>query len=354
MAADVYKTLRTCNAFDKNRVKLRKRMHPLRLFPARSPLEALSIDILGPLTKTKKGYRFLLVVTDRLTKLTQVIPLRRIDVYTVAVAFVEHWIFNYGPPKTLISDNGKQFASKFFQAVCSLLGLSNIFTSTYHPQTDGQVELYNGTILEMLRNYVNEHQDERERYATALTYAYNNHVHRSTGTTPFSLGLSRPPPEFSLHHTVRSRTRPTQEQRNDYVRRLDDTIEDAYTRLLGTQARYKRDSDKRIRNIKQRIRTGDCVYIDPTDGISKTGKLQSPTLGPFRVIRKDERTYVIDRNGATERINADRITYAPPPVNAPTKDDNATTTEHLEKNMDGPTYVVDRLVTQRRTTVGTL
>ena len=45
-----------------------------------------------------------------------------------------------GPPKTLISDNGKQFASKFFQAVCSLLDLSNIFTSTYHPQTNGQVE----------------------------------------------------------------------------------------------------------------------------------------------------------------------------------------------------------------------
>ena len=99
MAADVYKTVRTCNACAKNRVKLRKQTHPLRLFPAQSPLEALSIDILDPLTKTKKGYRFLLVVTDRYTKLTQVIPLRRIDAYTVAVAFIEHWIFTYGPRK---------------------------------------------------------------------------------------------------------------------------------------------------------------------------------------------------------------------------------------------------------------
>ena len=83
MAADFYKTVRMCNACAKNRVKLRKRTHTLRLFPARSPLEALSIDIHGPLTKTKKGYRFLLVFTDRFTKLTQVIPLRRIDSYTV-------------------------------------------------------------------------------------------------------------------------------------------------------------------------------------------------------------------------------------------------------------------------------
>ena len=64
IAADVYKTVRTGNACAKNHGKLRKRMHPLRLFPARSPLEALSIDILGPLPKTKKGCRFLLVVTD--------------------------------------------------------------------------------------------------------------------------------------------------------------------------------------------------------------------------------------------------------------------------------------------------
>ena len=282
-----------------NIVKFRKRTHPLRLFPARSPLEALSIDILGPLSKTKKGYRFLLVVTDRFTKLTQDIPLRRIDAYTVAIAFVAHWIFKYGPPKTLISENVKQFAEQFFQAVCSLLGLSNIFTSTYNPQTNGQVERCNRTILSMLRNYVNEHQDDWERYATALKYAYNNHVHRSAGTTPFSLVLSRTPPEFSLRHTVRSRTRPTQEQRNDYVRRLDDTMEHAYNLLLATQARYMRDFDKRIRNIKQRIRTGDYVYIDPTDELSKTGKLQSPALGPFYVIRKDERTYLFDRNGAT-------------------------------------------------------
>ena len=260
---------------------------------------------------------------------------------------MEHWIFTYGPPKTLISDNGKQFASKFFQAVCSLLGLSNIFTSTYHPQTNGKVEQYNRTILAMLRNYVNEHQNNWDRYATALTYAYNNHVHRSTSTTPFSLVLSRPPPEFSLHHTVRSRTRPTQEQRNDYVRRLDDTIEHAYIRLLATQARYKRDYDKLIRNIKQRIRAGDYVYIDPRDGLTKKGKLQSQALGPFRITQKDERTYVIDRNGATERINADRETYAPHPENAPTKDENDTTTEHLEKNTDGPIYVVDRLGTHK-------
>ena len=181
-AADIYQTVRTCNTCAKNRVKLRKRTRPLRLYPSQRPLERLSIDVLGPLTKTKKGLRFLLVITDCFTKLTQVIPLRRIDKYTVAVAFVEAWIFKYGPPKTVISDNGKQFAAKFFQAVCSLLGLSNIITSMYYLRTNGQVERYNRTIIAMLRSYVNEHQNDWDRYATPLTYAYYNHVHRLKDT----------------------------------------------------------------------------------------------------------------------------------------------------------------------------
>ena len=174
-------------------------------------------------------------MSDRFLKLTEVVPLRRIDAYTVAVAFVEAWLFKYGPPKTLISDNAKQFAAKFFQAVCSLLGISNMFTSTYHPQTNGQVERYNSTILAMLRFYVNEHQNVWERYATALTYSYNCHVHRSTNTTPFNLVLSRPPPEFSLHHSVKLRTPPTAEQKNNYAKRLDDVIQTAYSRLMKTE-----------------------------------------------------------------------------------------------------------------------
>ena len=235
IVADVYKTIRNCATCAKNRVKLRKRTHPLRIFPATRPLESLAIDIFGPLTKTKKGHRFLLVISDRFSKVTHVVALRRIDAHMVVVAFVEAWVFKYGPPKTLISDNEKQFAAKFFQAACSLLGLTNIFKSTYDPQTNGQVERYNRTILAMLRNYVNEHQNDWDRYATDLTYAYNCHIHRSMDTTPFNLVLSRPPPEFSLHHSVKLRAPPTAEEKNDYARRLDGAIQTAYSRLMRIQ-----------------------------------------------------------------------------------------------------------------------
>ena len=56
---------------------------------------------------------------------------------------------------------------------------------------------------------------------------------------------------------------------------------------MKTQQSYKSDFERRIKKIKRNIREGDYVYIDPTEGISKTGKLESPALGPFRILKND-------------------------------------------------------------------
>ena len=159
-AADVTTTVRGCRTCAMNRVKLRKHLNRLKLFPATRPLESLSIDILGPLPKAKGGKQYLLVITDRFTKLTQVVALKTVNAYTVATAFSDAWVFKYGIPRSLLSDNGPQFNAKFFHSACQILGISKLYTSTYHPQTNGQVERYNRTIASMLRKYVNEHQDD--------------------------------------------------------------------------------------------------------------------------------------------------------------------------------------------------
>ena len=265
----------------------------------------------------------------------------------MAIAFVEHWVFKYGPPKTLLSDNGSNFASKLFQRMCSYIGVANMYTSTYHPQTNGQVERYNRTILAMLRNYVNEHQDDWDEYVTALTYAYNTSVHRSTGTTPFDLVLSHPPARFTLHYDIgEPRYDPnSKKSREDYIRRLEIAILKARDRLKKTQLSYKQDFDKRIRVSNRNILAGQYIYLDPRDGEKVHGKLGPIAEGPYRVLLNDKRTFVIQRGEVVERVNSDRVTYAPPPENAPPiLRFEASTADILEKNIDGQTYLVDKLL----------
>ena len=81
-----------------------------------------------------------------------------------------------------------------------------------------------------------------------------------------------------------------------------------------------------------------------TDGSKKKGKLQSPAEGPYRVQQRSDRTFTIDRKGATEVINSDRVTKAPRPHNAP-----AFVPEpgQLNKVTDGPEYTVQKILKHR-------
>ena len=165
----------------------------------------------------------------------------------------------------------------------------------------------------MLMCFVEEHQDSWDKYANALTYGYNCRVHRTTGTTPFDLILSRPPPSFSLHRSLQDLPEPDRRGRHEFLIALDETIAGAYNRLKKAQARYKKNFDKRVRRTNVNIGPGEYVFIDPTDGSKKKGKVQSPAEGTYRVKQRSERTFTIDRKGATEVINSDRVTKAPRP-----------------------------------------
>ena len=180
----------------------------MRLFPATTPLESVAIDILGPLPKSTDGHLFILFIFDRFTKLTQIVPLKSVKAYDVAVAFVNEWVFKYGPLRTLLSDNGSQFVSLFFQRVCLVMYIMSSFTTTCHPQTNGQSERFNRSLLAMMRCYVDDHPADWCRCARALCFAYNTAVHRTTGTTPFDIVLSLPPPEFSVDHQPNRGKRP--------------------------------------------------------------------------------------------------------------------------------------------------
>lgn len=133
-------TAKICVTCPKIRVKLWKKKQPLKLFPATSPLAYVSIDILDELIHSKRGSRYRLVITDRFSKLVRTIPLKRISAPMIARAFIHHWVYYFIPPDTLLSDNGKQFVPRFFQDICRILGIKNVFSTSYHPQCNGQVE----------------------------------------------------------------------------------------------------------------------------------------------------------------------------------------------------------------------
>ena len=199
------------------------------------------MDILGPLPKTDHGNRFLLVITDRFSKLTRTVPLRTITAMVVAKAFCESWVFAYGAPRYVLTDNGTQFNAKFFLAVCRELGIEKLFTTAYHPQTNGQVERYNRTIVNALRGYVSERQNTWDEYTSAITFGYNCRIHSSLGLAPFELVLSRPPPSLSVEHPEPGIQESHETVKLRFLKRLRELKALAQRTLNYSQERYKRN-----------------------------------------------------------------------------------------------------------------
>jgi len=184
MVLDVYAFVANCTQCARNRVGKRRKTNYLKTFPPTEPLTDLCIDQLGPLPLTAAGNEHVLVIVDRFSKISRAISLEHIDAETIAAAFLDYWVASYGPPATVLSDNGPQFRSQFFQGVFSLLGISKRYSTTYRPQTSGQVERYNQTIVGQLRTYVEDHQDRWEELVSVLTPAYNSRPQQSTGVAP--------------------------------------------------------------------------------------------------------------------------------------------------------------------------
>ena len=154
MSVDAYSTVRMCPDCAKARIKLRKHNSELKTFPPSGPLEYIAIDILGELPRIPRGPRYLFVMTHRYSKLTRTVPLWKITAETVDQAFIAHCVFVYGAPVELLSDNGRQFTSRFFFAACKIISIESVFTTAYHPQTKGQVERFNRTLFSTPRHYL--------------------------------------------------------------------------------------------------------------------------------------------------------------------------------------------------------
>jgi hypothetical protein len=114
--------------------------------------EDISLDFIVGLPRTTKGYVFIWVIIDRLTKIAHFLPVKvKYTVATYAELYSARILSLHGVPKTIVLDRGPQFVSKFWEELHKALDTKLLHSSTYHPQTSGQTERVNQILEDMLR-----------------------------------------------------------------------------------------------------------------------------------------------------------------------------------------------------------
>ncbi|MCO5559474.1 hypothetical protein L7F22_013074 [Adiantum nelumboides] len=173
------------------------------------------------------------------------------------------------------------------------------FLSAYHPQTDGQSEIANSIVLNLLKSYVGEvaQSNQWEKYLPLVEYAYNNTIHTSTGKTPFEVIEGRPrlPLILKPHEKIFAADEEVQDIR---VAKIKESIQYA-------QQKYKRAADKHRKSLQ--FKDGDWVLLRFTKAWLKTTtgknwkgeqtdhqkyymKLAKRYYGPFQILSRINET----------------------------------------------------------------
>ena len=180
-----------CEVCARTKSENQQRRAPLQPYHVGAPLERIGVDILGPLTVTNQGNRFILVVGDYWTKWMEAYPIPDHTAPTVAQVLVQRFFSQFGLPRQIHSDQGREFESNLFQELCQMLEIDKTRTTPWHPSSNGMVERFNKTLAAMLRQMCSEHQRDWDEHVALATMAYRASVHETTGATPNRMMLGR-------------------------------------------------------------------------------------------------------------------------------------------------------------------
>ena len=248
LTSQTYRWVTRCHDCGAKKSTGRKRRAALKQYILGAPLERIAVDILGPLPLTPRGNQYVLVVTDYFTKWTESYAIPDQTAPTVAEKLVAEFISRYGVPRQLHSDQGTNFESKVMAEVCKSLHMEKTRTRPLHPQSDGQVERYNRTQIEMLRGKIKDDQGDWDLQLPICMMAYRSVVHESTGSTPNQLMLGREieVPLDAIAELTPDAPAPTSEYAEALHKRLASAHESARQHLKKAAVHHKRNYDKKM------------------------------------------------------------------------------------------------------------
>ena len=239
---------------------------PLVNIETSQPLELIHLDYLK-IEPSKGNIENVLVITDHFTRYAQAFPSKTQTALATAKLLWNNFILHYGFPSKIITDQGRNFESELIEHLCQLAGVQKLRTSPYHPQTSGQCERFNGTLLNMLGTLTPEQKKDWKGHVPALVHAYNCTRNAATGFSPYFLLFGREPRlpvdvEFGLQRGGQRGSPGESNYISQLRRRLSFVHKKAKHMAQKQQARHRGLYDLKCRGAT--LDVGDLVLVKQT------------------------------------------------------------------------------------------
>jgi hypothetical protein len=221
------------------------------------------------------------VVVERFSRMAHFIPCHKTsDATHIANLFFKEIVRLHGLPRSIVSDQDTKFIGHFWRTLWKKLGTDLAFSFSYHPQTDGQTEVVNRSLGDLLRSLVTEHHSSWDQILPQAEFAYNDSVNRSTGKSPFHIlygtqlrGVSE------LRESEQAETSSTRAE--EFAEVMKELHAGVKQRLQKSNQEYKRRTDQRKRQLQLKVRDMVLAHLRKERFPRGTyNKLKMKKIGP--------------------------------------------------------------------------
>ena len=261
MSADVARFVRNCHCVGAH-INRRRRQGLLQPIPVADRYwSQISMDFMVDLPRADEtSPRYLLVITDRLSKYVQLEALTSMGAEDCAAVFKTVWWRFRGFPVSIITNRGSDWLGHFWTTLCKVVGIEQSLSTAHHPQTDGGTERANQEVQAVLRVMVSFEQTDWPDCLAACQLALNNRNSSVTGVSPNLLlnGYNISP--IQTPREGKPSTTTPQGRAALFTEHLRTGTELAQAAIAFTQQRQQ-DAANRSRRPAERFQVGDVVWF---------------------------------------------------------------------------------------------
>ncbi|CAF1431112.1 unnamed protein product, partial [Rotaria magnacalcarata] len=277
-----------CAQFNPRRQKTPGILKPIK--PPEGVWQLVSMDFHGPITPaSQRGNKYIICLTDVLSKFVITKAVRDNTTHTAVRFLKEDVISKFGTPRCILTDNGTHFTSAMMDELCKQIGITHLYSTPYHPQTNGQVERYNSTMDAKIGALSNLRKTDWDDQLPFVTYNYNASIHSTTRQLPFEMMYGRLPILPFDHQDDNVTLSYDSTHINKLHQFLSKLNEQAKINIIRNQERYKQRYD--INRVDPSYNIGDLVLVKT---LNIRHKFDIRYEGPFRITKQlTQKTFII-------------------------------------------------------------
>ena len=248
--------------------------------------EKITMDFVTGLPRTQRQHDAIWVIVDRLTKSAHFLPINIEDsLKKLAQLSVDEIVRLHGVPVSIVSYRDPRFTSRFWPSLQAALGTRLHFSTSFHPQTDGQSERTIQTLEDMPRACVMEFKGSWDTHLELMEFAYNNSYQASIEMAPFEALYGRKCRTPVCWDEVGERRLVGPK----LVQITSEKVKVVHDNLKIARDRQKIYADNRRRDLEFEIGDRVLLKISPLKGVlrfGKRGKLSPRYIGPYEIVSK--------------------------------------------------------------------